>query len=688
MFGWAKGILSVKHVCVDIAMGIPADVFGPHPRTFLIDTDHTLSALLSAEDTDDDYRITIDDKGPKLFLLRTVAFRRPYQMRGTYALSNLLQELTTAKDHGCKYFVLEEDRLNEPPVMRLKRLIRDCFWASLTRRIDWPNIERVAEDPKDWTEGRALRLYIPRGAKNELDYYMEHATAHFARPLDIQVLPDLANINPSDLRSLMKKPGLLALEMESCICPESGIRSICGKPYVVPGGRFNELYGWDSYFICLGLLTSGQIDLAVSMTEQLCFCIEHYGKVLNANRSYYLGRSQPPFLTDLALKVYHRIAHLPSATAFLKRAILCAIKEYYQVWLAEPRYDPGTGLSRYRPLAAGIPLETEPGHFAHVLSPLSEKHGMSCEAFIQAYNNGDIYEPALDEYLAHDQGVRESGHDTTYRLDRRCANLVTVDLNSLLYKYEVDISYAIQTVFNNQLKLGETSQTASTHGGVIETSGVWSRRAERRKQAMSYYLWDDQAGMFFDYDIVAKQRSTYESATAFWPMWAGLSTNLQASHLVRYGLPRLEMMGGLAAGSEQSRGDIGADRPEKQWDFPYGWAPHQMLAWEGLLQYGCPAEAQRLVYKWLHMIVRTFKDFGGAVVEKYNVTDPSHPHKVSAEYGNQGLNFQGRPLEGFGWVNASFLVGLDLLPERLHQALGMCVPYDELITPLNSSVND
>jgi alpha,alpha-trehalase len=104
-------------------------------------------------------------------------------MRGTYALSNLLQELTTAKDHGCKYFVLEEDRLNEPPVMRLKRLIRDCFWASLTRRIDWPNIERVAEDPKDWTDGRALRLYIPRGAKKELDYYMEHATAHFARPL-------------------------------------------------------------------------------------------------------------------------------------------------------------------------------------------------------------------------------------------------------------------------------------------------------------------------------------------------------------------------------------------------------------------------------------------------------------------------------------------------------------------------
>lgn len=164
---------------------------------------------------------------------------------------------------------------------------------------------------------------------------------------------------------------------------------------------------------------------------------------------------------------------------------------------------------------------------------------------------------------------------------------------------------------------------------------------------MSYYLWDDQAGMFFDYDIVAKQRSTYESATAFWPMWAGLSTNLQASHLVRYGLPRLEIMGGLAAGSEQSRGDIGADRPEKQWDFPYGWAPHQMLAWEGLLQYGYPAEAQRLVYNWLHMIVRTFKDFGGAVVEKYNVTDPSHPHKVSAEYGNQGLNFQGRPLEGY-----------------------------------------
>lgn len=103
-------------------------------------------------------------------------------------------------------------------------------------------------------------------------------------------------------------------------------------------------------------------------------------------------------------------------------------------WMVEPSLDPVSGLSRYRPAGLGIPPETEASHFTHILQPYAQKLGISVNEFIDGYNDGSLKEPELDEYFLHDRGVRESGHDTSYRLDRKCADLATVDLNSLLYK--------------------------------------------------------------------------------------------------------------------------------------------------------------------------------------------------------------------------------------------------------------
>ena len=158
------------------------------------------------------------------------------------------------------------------------------------------------------------------------------------------------------------KPGLLALEMEEVVDAKTGVKTLKGLPFVVPGGRFNELYGWDSYMESLGLIVNEKVHLAKSMVIHFCFCIKHYGKILNANRSYYLNRSQPPFLTDMALRVYDQIKHEPGALDFLRLAIRAAMKEYYIIWTAQPRLDPITGLSRYRPEGLGVPPETEATH--------------------------------------------------------------------------------------------------------------------------------------------------------------------------------------------------------------------------------------------------------------------------------------------------------------------------------------
>jgi alpha,alpha-trehalase len=574
-----------------------------------------------------------------------------FDIRGTYMLSNLLQELYLAKSYGRKQIILDESRLNENPVNRLSRLIKDSFWDGLTRRIDGSLIEIAGKDPKDWTDDPRPRIYVPRGAPEQFEYYTQVAKDRPEVRLDVQWLPEI--ITAEAMRDMNGKPGLLALAMDEVVDPSTGVKSLKGVPFVVPGGRFNELYGWDSYMESLGLLVNEKVHLAKSMVRNFCFCIEHYGKILNANRSYYLCRSQPPFLTDMSLRVYEKIKHEPGAKDFLRTATLAAIKEYYSVWMSDPRFDPKTKLSRYRPDGIGVPPETEASHFTHILEPYAKKNNMTFDEFVDAYNYKRVSEPELDEYFLHDRAVRESGHDTSYRLEKVAANLATIDLNSLLYKYEIDIARTIRNLFDDKLPVPPEFRIATKGRGEqyvdsseVETSAIWDRRAKRRKVAIDKYLWNAQKGMYFDYDTVTELQCTYESATTFWAMWAGVSTPKQAAAMVMTSLPKFEAFGGLLSGTEESRGRIGLDRPNRQWDFPYGWAPQQMLAWTGLQRYGYQEEAERLAYKWLFMITKAFVDFNGIVVEKYDVTRPIDPHRVDAEYGNQGSDFRGVAKEG------------------------------------------
>lgn len=209
--------------------------------------------------------------------------------------------------------------------------------------------------------------------------------------------------------------------------------------------------------------------------------------------------------------------------------------------------DPKTGLSRYRPDGLGIPPETEATHFTHILEPYAEKHGLSVLEFSDRYNDGTIKEPELDEYFLHDRAVRESGHDTTYRFEKRCANLGTIDLQSLLYKYEVDIGTAIREVFDDELELEENFALAPFPPTVenyknksqwerstsrVQRSDEWFDRAEWRRGVIDEYLWNEDKAMYFDYDTVQEKQSLYESVTTLWPLWAGCASEEQCWQLV------------------------------------------------------------------------------------------------------------------------------------------------------------
>jgi alpha,alpha-trehalase len=172
--------------------------------------------------------------------------------------------------------------------------------------------------------------------------------------------------------------------------------------------------------------------------------------------------------------------------------------------------------------------------------------------------------------------------------------------------------------------------------------------------------------MYFDYDFVARRRTEYESATTLYPLWAGLASPEQARRIAEAALPLFEAAGGLVSGTEASRGPVSAERPQRQWDYPFGWPPHQMLAWQGLRDYGHREAAARLAYRWLLMITRNAADYNGTVPEKYDVVNRTH--QVFVEYGNVGTEFAYITKEGFGWMNASYQVGLAMLtPEQRGQ---------------------
>ena len=612
--------------------------------TFNLQIEDTLQKLLHQEDTDGDKKITVEDKGPKYFDIQSDSGKK-IRLKGTYELSNLLQELVMQQKAGRSIAKISLEHLQEPPVDRISRLIRTKYWKGLTRQMDKKGIRRLIKDTKNLAlVSESLRIYVPRTDAKAFRYYKK---LEAELPIKTEYLPE--EVSPSYVKSINEKPGILGLKL---ITDGDDLN---GVPFVVPGGRFNEMYGWDSYFESVGLILDGKVDLAKAMADNFQYEIEHYGKILNANRSYYLTRTQPPFYSSLIAEVFEKTKD----KAWLESHLVTAIKEYETVWMVAEKRLSSIGLNRYLAEGIGIPPECEEGHFDAVLAPFAKKHGLSISEFIQKFDNNKIKEPELDQYFVHDRSVRESGHDTSYRIEGNCANLILVELNAMLYKYETDFAKLIREEFSGRFQ------------GL--TSAYWVERAETRKALVDKYLWNENSGMYFDYDCHLNKASSFIAATTLTPLWANMCSLDQAASLVQNALPKLLEKGGVAGCSKESLKGADQTGPKRQWDYPNGWAPHQMMIWKGLLNYSFKKEAYNLIYRWLYMITRNAVDYNGTIPEKYDVVEATH--KVFAEYGNVGTDFEYITEEGFGWMNASYQYGLSLLPESLIKAL------NELQTP-------
>jgi len=435
--------------------------------------------------------------------------------------------------------------------------------------------------------------------------------------------------------------------------------------YVVPGGRFNEMYGWDSYFIVLGLLRDSRIELARGMVENFFFEIENYGALLNANRTYYLTRSQPPFLSSMVLAVYEAEKQAGHAdTAWLAKAYPFLVKDY-SMWTRAPHLAGSTDLARYYDFGVAPPaegLQDEGGFYRDVVSYfmihpdqadhylIEQKQGQAGDSHGLSYSikacdvTTSMARPECGtehivrlsaDYYKGDRSMRESGFDISFRFGPYGAathHYAPVCLNSLLYKTEKDLD-----------------QIAALIGKASEAK-VWRTRAATRQRGMQQYLWDGERGFFFDYDFTNSKKATYRYLTTYYPLWAGLATPAQAAALAK-NLPVFEQPGGLAMSPENTG---------MQWDYPYGWAPVQLLAIQGLRRYGFNTEADRLSYKFLSTVIENFQR-DGTIREKYNVVTRSSESQVAAGYQANVI--------GFGWTNAAFLELLHSLPNEAVERL-------------------
>lgn len=371
---------------------------------------------------------------------------------------------------------------------------------------------------------------------------------------------------------------------------------------LIPGSRFQEAYYWDTFFAMPALLSTGREKLVRGLIDNFLFLIENYGLVPNGGRQYYLSRSQPPLLSQM-IRIY--IEHKKSTGTFstkelewVRSKVLPLIeRDYLSFWMdPRTRYNKKLGLNH---------------HFDLENAPRPERHSSDNEEVL-AKTYRDV------------RAECESGKDFTDAFCGEATKYAGVLLNSILFQVEMDIHWMYGLV------------------GQKNRSMKFLNAANLRKQQMYKYLWDDRDKVFRDLHMGRFERSSVITADAFVPFYVGLISKGEAYFSAKILLEKLERRGGLMSSDVKSG---------KQWDAPYGWAPHHYFAIQGLDRYGLTKSADRLAKKWLKTVDNVFSETG-KVIEKYDMTSKGAPREDGDKYETQ---------EGFAWTNGVYVWALTYL---------------------------
>lgn len=415
--------------------------------------------------------------------------------------------------------------------------------------------------------------------------------------LDLSVNRDMQQ-HIKYLWQILKRDAPEHLELNSTLIP-------IPKPYIIPGGRFREIYYWDSYFTMLGLYVDGEVETIENMIENFVFLIDKFGFIPNGNRVYYLSRSQPPFLS-------------------LMVNLLCEIKQDYNLGIKflpqlESEYNfwcglksDGTNSERTVQIENGKELCR---YFDFDVLPREE----SFFEDVHAANN--IKTENRKEFYRNIRAACESGWDFSSRWFKdgkslasiNTTDLIPIDLNSLIYFNETFIS-KLNDLAGNKVK-----------------SKNFSDKAGKRSEIINEYLWNRDEKFYFDYDFKERKNTSVYSLAASYPLFFKIADKKNANE-VRNKIEKYFLKDGGVITTINYTG--------QQWDAPNGWAPLQWITVKGLRNYGFDELADKIKKRWLNLNQNVFSRTN-KMFEKYNVDDISL-HAGGGEYPLQ---------DGFGWTN-------------------------------------
>lgn len=391
------------------------------------------------------------------------------------------------------------------------------------------------------------------------------------------------------------------------------------KKYVVPGGRFQEIYYWDSYFTMEGLLAAGRTDLAKNMVDNFAFLIDSVGHIPNGTRDYYLTRSQPPFFAMM-------VNALARDDKNMILYYLPQVVKEYEYFMDHDSIDRPYGGSKHVVQMIGGGLLNRYYDKGNTPRPEAYKEDLHLAE--------DYQKQEKKQRLFQDlRSAAESGWDFSSRWfgdpedfsSIITTSLLPVDLNCLMYHMEDLISQG------------------ATLKGDKEAAANFRRRATQRKALIKEYMWSDDDAFYMDFNVNRAETTPELTLGGVYPMFFGIATREQAEQMKDVIMQKFLKDGGLVTTLRNSG---------QQWDAPNGWAPLQWMAVNGLLAYGYNSEAKEIMERWLALNEKVFKNTG-KMMEKYNVEDITLL-SGGGEYETQ---------DGFGWTNGVALGFKKILDE-------------------------
>ena len=392
--------------------------------------------------------------------------------------------------------------------------------------------------------------------------------------------------------------------------PKKGSLLSLPYPYIVPGGRFREIFYWDSYFTMLGLQASGKTELIQNMVDNFSHLINTIGYIPNGSRTYFIGRSQPPFYS-LMVSMLSEVKGQDVLVKYLPQ-----LQQEYHFWmkgkdelsLSEPagghsvRMPDGVILNRY----------------------WDENNTPRAEAYSEDSKLGKrSVDPNVYRHL---RAAAESGWDFSSRWFKCTDDFATIQTENII---PVDLNCIL-------LHLEDTLAAAYTLTGNTSSAEQYFSLAAVRRKAIQQYCWNEEKGFYFDYDFQEQRQKQNVTLAAAFPLFFRLATKEQAKQVAEKLMNELLKDGGFVTTAITSG---------QQWDAPNGWAPLQWIAITGLENYGFKKEAREAAHRWINLNNDVFKRTG-KLMEKYNVED-TRLEAGGGEYPNQ---------DGFGWTNGVLLV--------------------------------